>query len=36
MLKRKDDVFNVFKQFKAMVKKKIEKSIKYLITNNGG
>ena len=36
MLKNKADVFNVFKQFKAMVEKKIGKSIKCLRTNNGG
>ena len=36
ILKKKDDVFNVFKQFKTMVEKKIGKSIKCLRTNNGG
>jgi len=35
MLKRKDDVFNVFKQFKVMVEKQTENSIKYLRNNNG-
>ena len=36
MLKRKVDVFNVFKQFKEMVEKKTCKSIKCLRTDNGG
>ncbi len=36
MLKRKADVLNVFKQFKAMVEKGTGKSIKCLRTNNGG
>ena len=36
MLKNKAIVFNVFKQFKAMVEKKTGKSIKYLRTDNGG
>ena len=36
MLKNKIDVFNVFKQFKAMVEKKTGKSIKCLRTDNGG
>jgi len=36
MLKRKVYVFNVFRQFKAMVEKKTRKLIKCLITDNGG
>jgi len=36
MLKMKFDVFKAFKQFKEMVEKKIGKSIKCLITDNGG
>ena len=36
MLKKKADVFNVFKQFKAMVEKKTDKSIKFLRIDNGG
>ena len=36
MLKKKADVFNVFKQFKTMVEKKTSKSIKCLRTDNGG
>ena len=36
MLKKKADVFNVFKQFKTMVEKKTGKSIKGLRTDNGG
>ena len=36
MLKKKAIVFNVFKQFKAMVEKRTGKSIKCLRTNNGG
>lgn len=36
MLKKKADVFNVFKQFKTMVEKKIGKSIKCLRTDNRG
>ena len=36
MLKRKADVFNVFKQFKVMVEKRTCKSIKCLRTDNGG
>jgi len=36
MLEIKVDLFNVFKQFKAMVEKKLDKSIKCLRTNNGG
>ena len=35
MLKIKVDLFNVFKQFKAMVENKIGKSIKCLRTDNG-
>jgi len=36
MLKKKFDVFNVFKQFKEMVEKRTSKSIKCLRTDNGG
>ena len=36
MLKKKADVFNIFKQFKAKVEKRTGKSIKCLKTNNGG
>lgn len=36
MLKNKADVFNVFKQFKAMVEKRTCKSIKCLSIDNGG
>jgi len=36
MLKKKADVFNVFKQFKATVEKITGKSIKCLRTDNGG
>ena len=36
MLKKKFDVFNVFKQFKVMVEKRTGKSIKCLRTDNGG
>ena len=36
MLKKKADVFNVFKQFEAMAGKIARKSIKCLRTENGG
>ena len=36
MLKKEADVFNVFKQFKATVEKRTDKSIKCLRTDNGG
>ena len=36
MLKKKADVFNIFKQFKEMVEKRTGKSIKCLRTINGG
>ena len=36
LLKRKADVFNTFKQFRALVEKSIDRSIKCLRTNNGG
>jgi transposase InsO family protein len=36
MLKRKADVFIVFKQFGALVEKSTGRSIKYLRTDNGG
>lgn len=36
MLKRKVDIFNIFKHFKAMVENKIDKSIKCLRNDNGG
>lgn len=36
MLKKKADVFNVFKQFKTMVENKTGKSIKCLRTDDGG
>jgi transposase InsO family protein len=35
LLKRKDDVFTIFKQFIAMVEKNSGRSIKCLITDNG-
>jgi len=36
MLKKKANVFHVFKQFKAMIEKRTSKSIKFLRTENGG
>jgi transposase InsO family protein len=36
MLKRKDDVFTVFKQFRALGEKSIGRFIKCLRTDNGG
>jgi hypothetical protein len=36
LLKIKDDVFNTFKQFKDLVEKRTDKSIKFLRTYNGG
>jgi len=36
MMKKEADVFNIFKQFKAMVEKRTGKSIKCLRTYNGG
>jgi transposase InsO family protein len=36
MLKRKADVFTVFKQFRYLVEKSIGRSIKCLRTDNGG
>jgi transposase InsO family protein len=36
LLKRKDDVFTVFKQFRALVEKSTGRSIKCLRTDNGG
>jgi transposase InsO family protein len=36
IFKRKVDLFNVFKQFRALVEKIIGRSIKCLSTNNGG
>jgi transposase InsO family protein len=36
MLKRKVDVFTVFKHFRALVEKNIGRSIKCLRTDNGG
>ena len=36
MLKRKDDVFNPFKQFISLVENKISRSIKCLRMNNEG
>jgi hypothetical protein len=36
MLKRKADVFIVFKQFRALVEKSTGRSIKFLRTDNGG
>eukprot|EP00253_Pinus_taeda_P027973 PITA_27973 len=36
MLKRKSDVFSVFKQFRALVEKNTGRTIKCLRTNNGG
>ena len=35
-LKRKDEVFEKFKEFKALVKNLSEKNIKILISDNGG
>ena len=35
-LKRKSDVFEYFKEFKTMVEKQIEKSIKILLSDQGG
>jgi hypothetical protein len=36
MLKRKDDAFTVFKQFRDLVEKSTGRSIKFLRTDNGG
>jgi transposase InsO family protein len=36
LLKRKDDVFITFKQFRALVEKSTDRSIKCLRTDNGG
>jgi transposase InsO family protein len=36
LLKIKDDVFNTFKQFRALVEKRTNKSIKCLRIDNGG
>jgi transposase InsO family protein len=36
LLKRKVDVFNIFKQFRALVEKSTDMSIKCLRTHNGG
>lgn len=36
VLKRKVDVFNTFKQFRAMIEKKTRKTTKCLRTNSGG
>jgi 5'-3' exoribonuclease 2 len=36
LLKRKVDVFNTFKKFRALVEKSIDRSIKCLRTDNGG
>jgi len=35
LLKHKIDVFTTFKQWKAMIKKQIEKKVKRLTTDNG-
>ena len=36
VLKRKDDVFNTFKQFRVMMEKRTDMTIKCLRTDNGG
>ena len=36
LLKRKADVFNVFKQFRDLVEKSTSKKIKFLRIDNGG
>jgi transposase InsO family protein len=36
MLKRKADVFTIFKQFRALVEKSTGRSIKFLRTDDGG